>query len=459
MYSYRLKGGVLLLAGIETVWISLFLVAVEKVHMAAWQESGAGLIGQMVLPWILGITAEALWRMLAKHPMSNSMQSACTRSMGAAIVPGLLWLSWSNMMGRLLWLGEIWILCLLMLIVLHWGLTDGILRLFFSGQHHQRALLVGEPSQAARLQSTLQAHRNLGILPVGWLISHGDQDEPVGVPHWGHAGELETIVKRESVQQVILAGMPPNGICPSALASTCERLGVRLTVAHELGVGISKSVQWETNGDWCLGAFYREPLQSPLNRCLKRGLDLLVAIPAVLLLLVPLACLTWMMQRLQSRGPLFCRQWRHGRSNQVFQIWKFRSMHPQSGNVAQQATRTDSRVYSFGRILRRHSLDELPQFLNVLLGEMSVVGPRPHLTEHTAEFSIQGRYHIRSFVKPGITGLAQVNGCRGELHRPEDLRRRVDWDIRYVENWSLLLDFNVMVRTVSEIVRPSGAAY
>lgn len=134
-------------------------------------------------------------------------------------------------------------------------------------------------------------------------------------------------------------------------------------------------------------------------------------------------------------------------------------MHPNPTDPAKQATRTDSRVYPFGRFLRRHSLDELPQFLNVLTGDMSIVGPRPHLKEHTEGFSAQRSYRIRAFVKPGITGLAQINGCRGEVHSPEDIRRRVDWDIRYVESWSLLLDLKIMLQTVREVLFPSSSAY
>jgi putative colanic acid biosynthesis UDP-glucose lipid carrier transferase len=134
-------------------------------------------------------------------------------------------------------------------------------------------------------------------------------------------------------------------------------------------------------------------------------------------------------------------------------------MHSETTNVSVQAKRGDPRVYPFAVWLRRHSLDELPQFWNVLIGEMSVVGPRPHFIEHTETFEAHSRYHIRSFVKPGITGLAQVNGCRGEVKTPLDMDRRVGFDIQYVEGWSLWLDLKLIAKTAKQVIIPPSTAY
>jgi lipopolysaccharide/colanic/teichoic acid biosynthesis glycosyltransferase len=134
-------------------------------------------------------------------------------------------------------------------------------------------------------------------------------------------------------------------------------------------------------------------------------------------------------------------------------------MHCAQHTAEKQATQQDPRIFPFGAWLRSHSLDELQQFLNVLTGEMSVVGPRPHFVEHTGHFAQQERYHIRSFVKPGVTGLAQVNGCRGEVRHACDMDRRVQWDIRYLESWSLFLDCWLILRTLSVVVDPPKTAY
>jgi lipopolysaccharide/colanic/teichoic acid biosynthesis glycosyltransferase len=167
-------------------------------------------------------------------------------------------------------------------------------------------------------------------------------------------------------------------------------------------------------------------------------------------------------QRLQSRGPVFHRQERSGLNRQRFYIFKFRTMHV--GSEAQrgtQATRDDHRIFAFGRFLRKTSLDEFPQFINVLLGEMSVSGPRPHLLEHDQKFAAMvGSYYMRHFVKPGITGLAQSEGFRGEVAgRPELLQQRIDHDLRYVNMWSLQLDLRIIATTARQVVRPPRAAY
>jgi lipopolysaccharide/colanic/teichoic acid biosynthesis glycosyltransferase len=168
----------------------------------------------------------------------------------------------------------------------------------------------------------------------------------------------------------------------------------------------------------------------------------------------------WVAQRLQSPGPLFYQQTRSGRDNQPFRIIKFRTMHLTRSGQGQQATQGDARVFAFGRFLRRTSLDEIPQFINVLRGEMSVVGPRPHMILHNRRFCrVFEAYQVRAFVKPGITGMAQVRGCRGEAKTDEDIRTRVQSDIEYVENWSIWRDIAIILETVRQIVFPPDTAY
>ena len=139
---------------------------------------------------------------------------------------------------------------------------------------------------------------------------------------------------------------------------------------------------------------------------------------------------------------------------------KFRSMFAVEHDINKQATVGDDRIFAFGQFMRRTSLDEFPQFINVLIGNMSVVGPRPHLPQHDTDFSQLNRsYRVRSLVKPGITGLAQINGYRGEITEPEKLHRRVYWDLRYVTNWSIWLDLQIILRTAVQVVVPPRSAY
>jgi exopolysaccharide biosynthesis polyprenyl glycosylphosphotransferase len=192
----------------------------------------------------------------------------------------------------------------------------------------------------------------------------------------------------------------------------------------------------------------RPPL-SQLQRAAKRVFDVLVA-TAGLVILAPLLTLAAIAIKLDSPGPVLFRQTRHGYNNETIKIFKFRSMTKlEDGDDFVQAMRNDSRVTRVGAILRRSNIDELPQLINVLRGEMSIVGPRPHATAHNKMFedkiSVFSRRHV---VKPGITGWAQVNGCRGATETLEKMRRRVEHDLYYIDNWSFWLDLRIIIMTV-----------
>jgi lipopolysaccharide/colanic/teichoic acid biosynthesis glycosyltransferase len=169
------------------------------------------------------------------------------------------------------------------------------------------------------------------------------------------------------------------------------------------------------------------------------------------------------MQQLQAPGKLLFAQRRSGQRGNEFQMLKFRSMYeaaPGAATESEQARVGDKRIYPFGAFLRRTSLDEFPQFLNVLLGSMSIVGPRPHMPEHDNRFSQFYRgYRTRHFAKPGITGLAQIRGFRGEITDPTLLQQRVENDLLYISNWSIWLDLLITIKTVRHVIFPPKTAY
>lgn len=202
----------------------------------------------------------------------------------------------------------------------------------------------------------------------------------------------------------------------------------------------------------------REPLTA-VELLSKRGLDLVVA-SVTLFLLSPLLALAAIAIKLDSRGPVIFRQRRQGFNGKIFHIYKFRSMTVlEDGEVIRQAKKHDNRVTRIGRILRRTSIDELPQLFNVLKGEMSLVGPRPHALAHDDKYGRAiASYAFRQHVKPGITGWAQVNGLRGETSSIEQMQKRVDHDLWYITNWSLWLDLRILVRTCF-VVLGQPAAY
>ena len=192
-----------------------------------------------------------------------------------------------------------------------------------------------------------------------------------------------------------------------------------------------------------------EPLQNAYNRLVKRVFDIVFSLSVLLFILSWLYPLMAIIIKKQSKGPVLFKQLRTGKKNEAFWCYKFRSMTVNSQSDSLQAQKEDARVTPIGKFIRRTSIDELPQFFNVLLGNMSVVGPRPHMLKHTQDYNEQiNNFMVRHFVKPGITGLAQVSGHRGETKQVSDMQRRVKADIDYLQNWSLIKDIKICVLTI-----------
>lgn len=192
-----------------------------------------------------------------------------------------------------------------------------------------------------------------------------------------------------------------------------------------------------------------EPLQNSYNRLIKRAFDVFFSSLVIIFVLSWLYPILAFLIKRQSKGPVLFKQLRSGLKNEPFWCYKFRSMYVNVGDESQQAQKEDARVTPIGKFLRCSSLDEMPQFFNVLIGNMSIVGPRPHMIKHTLDYNAQiDNFMVRHFVKPGITGLAQVSGLRGETKRISDMIRRVNKDIEYVQRWSLFTDIKICFLTV-----------
>ncbi len=202
------------------------------------------------------------------------------------------------------------------------------------------------------------------------------------------------------------------------------------------------------------------PLKVPFNKFIKRLFDILFSSAVIIFLLSWLTPLLAILIKLESKGPVFFKQARNGFNYKEFDCYKFRSMMPNKDAHLFQATKGDQRITKVGKFLRKTSIDELPQFFNVLFGDMSVVGPRPHMVSHTNMYAESvDKFMVRHFVKPGITGLAQVSGFRGEVETDKDIINRVKYDIFYIENWSLLLDIKIAIQTFANAVKGEEKAY
>jgi len=311
------------------------------------------------------------------------------------------------------------------------------------------AVVVGSGSDANRIVHTFDRNRWAGIDIRGWFNTPVDQAQVKGVPHLGSVDTLADYVECNRINQVWLA-LPMsaqeqiNEILKALDHSTADIKFVPDLFGLQL---LNHSV------DQVAGLPVLNLRASPLDgnaRLIKAVEDRLIA-ALILILIAPLLATIAAAVKLSSPGPVLFRQKRHGLDGKIIDVWKFRTMrvHTEEGGKVTQATRHDPRITKLGRLLRRTSADELPQFFNVLQGEMSIVGPRPHALAHNHQYKGEvENYMQRHRVKPGITGWAQVNGLRGETDTVAKMTARVEHDLFYMQNWSLLFDLRIIALTV-----------
>ena len=340
----------------------------------------------------------------------------------------------------------------------HYYLPSILARGIFRGE--DKTLLVGSGRRATQLGEWLHRKSEIGLRTVGLVSEENIDRTQDGIPVLGKPDEIEKVVREHGITQVILLEFPLFANAYQNVIQTCDQLGIRLLILSDLEEKLRHSVTHFEDGGFRFIGLREEPLENPLNRFLKRAIDFAIAIPIMVFVFPILALVVLVTQRLQSPGPLFHIQRRAGLQNRQFVIYKFRTMHSHNGELVRQASVADERVYPLGKWFRKLSIDEVPQFWNVLRGDMSIVGPRPHLIEHNQQFSrFMANYHVRTFVKPGITGLAQVRGFRGEAHNGADIANRVACDIEYLENWNLSLELAIIMRTFFHLLKPPHTAY
>ena len=321
-----------------------------------------------------------------------------------------------------------------------------------TGAFTRRIAVVGNTGAGTRFREFIRETQE-GVEVVG-LFCAGAQKED------GSAGDLSDLLRRAragEIDDVVIALPQMNKPDLDRLASQLATLPVSVSICpNEMWFGHQGGEVVDLAGVSVL-ALYRRPLESwggilkSMEDFVLGALLLLVASP--ILLLVAIAV------RLDSKGPIFFRQKRHGFNNAVFRIYKFRTMTVmEDGDTVTQAKRGDQRVTRIGAFLRRYSLDELPQLINVVEGDMSLVGPRPHAMAHNHQYAkLIENYSGRHKVKPGITGWAQVNGLRGETSENEMMEERVRFDLAYVDNWSLWFDLKILFLTIRAVLFPKNA--
>lgn len=323
--------------------------------------------------------------------------------------------------------------------------------------------IVGLNHLGKRLQSAFQDTPSLGYRFVGYYDDRADQgDRRLTCLEGEFLGGLEKLCQdaQEGRLDVVYVVLPMKA--ERRVQDLLAQLGdTAATVFFVPNVFVFNAVNSRCvmlQGIPCFSVYGSPFDQDPLDGLLKRIEDLVLS-SIILTLVLPLMLMIAVGVKLSSPGPVIFKQRRYGVDGSSIDVWKFRTMTVcENGPVVRQVTRDDPRIKPFGAFLRRYSLDELPQFFNVLQGRMSIVGPRPHAVAHNEFYRKEiFQYMIRHKVKPGVTGLAQINGCRGETDTMDKMERRVSYDLEYIEHWSLLLDLKIIVLTVFRVFRDSSA--
>jgi Undecaprenyl-phosphate glucose phosphotransferase len=314
----------------------------------------------------------------------------------------------------------------------------------------RRVIIIGDVTQRAKVADRLC---NDGIRIVGSLAFPTD----AGSQHLiksNHAdvSNISNECRLARPDDIIILADQRQFSLAKSLAYQLSDLPFGVHVVLTDAADLMASLQIAEVGSLTTMEVSRPPLSSA-DLAVKRAVDVVGSLSG-LLLLSPLLLFVSIAIKLDSRGPIFFRQLRHGFNNEPIQVIKFRSMHVvEDGRMFTQATRNDSRVTRVGRLIRRTSIDEIPQLINVLHGDMSIVGPRPHATAHNELFKKRILRLVRRHnVKPGITGWAQINGCRGETDTLEKMQRRVEYDLYYIDNWSVLLDMKIIMMTLFAVL-------
>lgn len=332
---------------------------------------------------------------------------------------------------------------------LWWIVSRKLLKWYRSkGYNYKKIIIIG--SSGVRLMKELEKDQGYGYHVVGFFDSEPTEDLPC---YTGTIDSLEDFLNNNSIDEMYCA-LPENERNElQNMIGLAERNAIDFYYVPQLSKYISRRFGIETFGTVPVMSIHPHPLQNPLNKAIKRGFDLLVS--SVVLLFSPIVFLPIAIGvKLSSPGPVFFRQERTGYRGKSFQCLKFRSMRVNDKSDTLQATKDDPRKTKFGNFIRKTSLDELPQFINVFMGDMSIVGPRPHMVQQTKEYSeLIDKYMLRHTIKPGITGWAQVNGFRGPTDELWMMEKRVEYDVWYAENWNFMLDIKIMFLTVFNAIR------
>lgn len=326
------------------------------------------------------------------------------------------------------------------------------------GRNFVKVVIVGDNPTGHTLYRELTSDSGFGYRVLGFFDKESHQDTPCGL-YQGSLSRLSDFIQKNAVDEIFCT-IP--GTDEEAIKETLKIAESSVTQCYyvpQLTPHLSRTFDLYAIGSMPVLSVRHQPLKHTSNRLLKRSFDLVFSTVALIcspIVFIPVAIAI----KLSSPGPVFFKQKRTGYLGREFECYKFRTMKVNKESDTRQASKNDPRKTRVGDFLRRTSLDELPQFINVWLGDMSIVGPRPHMLSHTEQYSaLIDKYMVRHYIKPGITGWAQINGFRGQTEELWQMEERVRHDVWYIEHWSFFLDVKIMVRTVFNAIHGEKNAF
>ncbi len=358
--------------------------------------------------------------------------------------------------------------CLYFVIITSRYFEYGFLRILRSHGHNiVTVLFVGNDASLANLYNDLTHSSAMGYKVLGYYADQPMKNAPNHLTYIGDIAALNSMLDEldkdpllEMGVQELFCSLPHDeGREVRRIMESCDKNVVRFFYVPRTFESYDLNLKIQNYGEKIVYTNHLEPLNRPINRLNKRAFDVCFSF-GVCLLLLPIIIIVGIIIKLQSPGPIYFKQKRTGIDGHTFACYKFRSMHVNKDADNVQATKDDPRKFRFGNFMRKTNIDELPQFFNVLIGDMSIVGPRPHMLHHTEVYgNLIEKYMVRHFCKPGITGWAQVTGYRGETQELWQMEQRVQKDIWYIEHWSVWLDIKIILLTIKSVVIPDKHAY
>lgn len=332
------------------------------------------------------------------------------------------------------------------------------------GHDSVRTVMLGTGDMAQKAADVMTNEWN-GYNLMGYFSRLGDKpiiNSATGEPvrRLGDKDDILDFIENNHVDDLYINEVPAGAVSFKTLMQLCDKNMIRVFYIPSTIYGEFRKAKVKEFGNIYVLSQYDEPLRDVRNRIKKRAFDVTVSLLFLCTLFPFIFVIVYVISKITMPGPLFFKQKRTGYDGRDFWCYKFRSMKVNKDSDSVQAVKNDPRVTKWGAFMRHTNIDELPQFINVLKGDMSIVGPRPHMLAHTDYYSeLISDYMIRHYVKPGITGWAQTHGERGETKTVEDMRRRVEKDIWYIEHWSFWLDIQIIFKTVSDAIHGDDKAY